>query len=485
LPKLKSIISSEVLSHRGLCVDFEGFLDKIEDMIGRKEVKKIVNLALKESKADQVEVNIFNYDQALTRFANNYIHQNVNESNTSISVRAIFGKKIGSASTNSLDPKKIKETVKWAEQIAQFQKENPDFRSLPRVKSKDYHKIKTYVEKTARFSNIERANAVAKIVNVAKKYSLTAYGSVSNGVAEICIGNSLGTFAYAVCDDVFCNIVMSGSNSTGYIQAGARDIAKIDFSALAEIAMKKALTSANPIELTPGKYTTIFEPLAASEFLDYLGYYAFNGKLFQEGRSYLTGRLGSKIVDEWITIIDDPYNKTGFSFAFDFEGVPKKRFVLINKGVAKNVVYDSLTASRAKKKSTGHALTPPNPFGPVPLHLSMKAGDKGLDEMISATEKGILVTRFHYTNVVDPHKLIFTGMTRDGTFLIEDGKITKGLKNLRFTENIIEALNRLDVISKDAVLVASEPGYGGRFATGNIVPAMKIKDFTFTSATKF
>lgn len=460
-------------------------MDRIKDMIGRKEARKIVNLALKESKADQIEVNIFNYDQALTRFANNYIHQNVNESNTSISVRAIFDKKIGSASTNSLDPKKIRETVQWAEEIAQFQKKNPDFRSLPRVKSKDYHKTKTYVERTAQFSNIERANAVAQIVNVAKRYSLTAYGSVSKGTGELCIANSLGTFAYAVSDDVFCNIVMSGNDSTGYVQAGARDISKIDFRALAEIAMKKSVMSANPRDIPPGKYTTIFEPLAVSEFLDYLGYYAFNGKLFQEGRSYLTGKLGKKVVDKRITVVDDPYHKAGFSFAFDFEGVPKRRFSLITNGVAKNVVYDSLTASKAKKKSTGHALTPPNTFGPVPLHLTMKPGDKTLDEMIASTEKGILVTRFHYTNIVDPYKLIFTGMTRDGTFFIENGKITEGLKNLRFTENIIEALNRVDAMAKDAVLVPSEPGYGGRFATGNIVPAMKIKDFTFTSATEF
>lgn len=466
-------------------VDFKHFLDTINDMIGRKEAKKIIHLAIKESKADQIEVNIFNYDQALTRFANNYIHQNVNEANTSISVRAVFGKKIGSASTNSLDPKKIRETVQWAEEIARFQKENPDFRSLPRVKSKDYRKIKTYVERTAQFSNIERANAVAQIVDVAKRYSLTAYGSVSKGTGELCIANSFGTFAYAVSDDVFCNIVMSGNNSTGYVQAGARDVSKIDFRALAEIAMKKSVMSANPIELPPGRYTTIFEPLAATEFLDYLGYYAFNGKLFQEGRSYLTGKLGKKIVDERITIVDDPLNKAGFPFTFDFEGVPKKKFSLITRGVAKNVVYDSLTASRAKKKSTGHALTPPNPFGPVPLHLAMKPGNKTLDEMIASTENGILVTRFHYTNIVDPHKLTFTGMTRDGTFLVENGKITKGLKNLRFTENIIEALNRVETIAKDAMLVPSEPGYGGRFATGNIVPAMKIRDFTFTSATEF
>lgn len=454
-------------------------------MIGRKEAKEIIKLVSKETTADQVEVLIFNYDQALTRFANNHIHQNVNESNTSISIRVIFGKKIGSASTNSLEPQKIRETVRWAEKIATFQKENADFTSLPKAKPDGYRTIKTYFKKTAQFSDIERANAVAEIVDIAKEYSLTSFGSVSNGAAEVCIANSLGIFAHAACSDIYCNIVMSGDNSTGYVQSGTRDVTGMDFIRLAKTAAGKARMSVDPVQIPPGQYTTIFEPLAASEFLDYLTYYSFNGKLFQEGRSYLCGKLGTKVIDERITIVDDPFDKRGFTFPFDFEGVSKKKLVLVDKGIAKNVVYDSLTASRVKKKSTGHALAAPNPFGPVPGHVITKGCDKTLKQMISETEKGILVTRLHYTNLIDPYKLIFTGMTRDGTFLIENGKITRGLKNLRFTENVFEILNRVDAISKNPVLVASEPGYGGRFGRGTISPAIKIRDFTFTSATEF
>lgn len=454
-------------------------------MIGKREAKRILNFVMAQSKADHTEVSVVNHDQALTRFANSYIHQNVSESDSSILIRVVFGKKIGTASTNSLELQKIKETLAWAEKIAQFQKENDDFVSLPKAKKSDYHDIKTYNTKTSEFSATDRAMAVREIVKVAEKNSLNSFGSVSNGVAEICIGNSLGVFAYALAGDVFCNIVMSGKNSTGYAQAGARDVRAIDFAKLADTAARKALMSLDPVEIRPGKYTAIFEPLAASEFLDYMSYYAFNGKMFHEGRSFLSNKLGSKIVDERITLIDDPFAKIGFSFPFDFEGVPKKRLVLISKGVAKNIVYDSLTAYKHRKKSTGHALGGPNPFGPVPLNLVMKPGSKSLDDMISETERGILVTRFHYTNVIDPHKLTFTGMTRDGTFLIENGKITKGLKNLRFTENIINVLNRVDALSKNSVMVASDPGYGSRFATGTIVPAIKVHDFTFTSATEF
>lgn len=454
-------------------------------MLGKKEMKRIVKDALKYSKADQKEISIFNDDQALTRFANNYIHQNVRESNTSISVRVAFGKKIGFASTNSLDHRRIREAVAWADRIAQFQKENEDFKSFATVNPARYHDVCTVDKKTIGFDPLQRAEAVQEIVQVAKEYGLLSYGSVSNGSGEIAIGNSLGTFAYSLSGDIFCNIVMTGANSTGYVQAGNREVKRLSFRKLAETAAIKAVNSADPVALHPGKYTTIFEPLAAREFLDFMAYYAFNGKAYEEGRSFLTGKLGKKIVDARVTIIDEPFKKCAFPFPFDFEGVPKKKRILIDNGIARNVVYDILTASRAKVRSTGHGLSAPNPFGPIPMHMVMRGGDKSAAQLISETERGILVTRFHYTNVLDPHALVFTGMTRDGTFLIENGVLTKGLKNFRFTENIIDCFNRLDGISRKTHLVASEPGYGARFATGAIVPTLKIKDFAFTGVTKF
>lgn len=454
-------------------------------MIGKRKITNIADTAIQHTKAEQIEISIFNQDQALTRFANNYIHQNVNESNTVFLVRVAFGKKIGSASTNSLEPEKIKKTIGWAEEIAHFQKENKDFVTFPAVKRTAYKKIDTYSKNIARFSHTRRAQAVEEIVDIAKNNNLTAFGSVSNGTAEICVANNHGTLAYSVCGDIFCNIVMSGTNSTGYVQAGARDSDTIDFGRLAERAARKARMSADPVSLPAGKYMAIFEPLAACEFFDFLGNYAFNGKFYEEGRSFLSGKLGKKLFDPQITIIDDPFLKKGFAFPFDFEGVPKKRLTLVDRGVARRVVYDSLTAHGAKKKTTGHALTAPNPFGPVPMHLVVKGGDKTADQLIQETKYGLLITRFHYTNIIDPHKMTFTGMTRDGTFLIENGSITKGVRNLRFTENIVECLNRVAGLSKKCELVASEPGYGGRFATGTVVPSTKIKDFNFTGITEF
>lgn len=454
-------------------------------MIGKRKITSITDSAIKHTKAEQIEISIFNQDQALTRFANNYIHQNVKESNAVFLVRVAFGKKIGSASTNSLELKKIKKTVRWAEEIAHFQRENKDFVAFPAIKRTAYKKIDTFSKNSARFSHTQRARAVGEIVDTAKSNNFTAFGSVSNGTSEICVANNCGTLAYSVCGDIFCNIVMSGKNSTGYVQAGARDSDEIDFRRLAERAASKTRMSADPVSLPAGKYTAIFEPLAACEFFDFLGDYAFNGKLYEEGRSFLSGKLGRKLFDPRITIVDDPFLKKGFAFPFDFEGVPKKRLTLVDAGVARRVVYDSLTARGAKKTTTGHALTAPNPFGPVPMHMVIKGGDKTSDQLIQETKYGLLITRFHYTNVIDPHKTTFTGMTRDGTFLIENGSITKGIRNLRFTENIVECLNRVAGLGKKCELVASEPGYGGRFATGTVVPATKINDFNFTGTTEF
>jgi predicted Zn-dependent protease len=454
-------------------------------MIGKTAAKNLVNLVLKESTADQVEVSVFNYDQALTRFANNYIHQNVNESNTGLNVRSIFGKKIGTASTNSLDPGKIRDTVRWAETIARFQKDNPDFNELPKVDPKSYKKLDAYVPETARYSNINRADAVAQIIAVAKRHNLNSFGSVSNGAGEIAIGNSRGTFAYAKNCDIFCNIVMSGETSSGYVQNGSRFAGRINFRKAAEIAAQKALRSQVPVAIEPGKFVTIFEPLAVQDLISYLCYYTFNGKMVEEGRSFLAGKLGTKVFDPKINLWDEPFAANGFPSAFDFEGVPKQRTCLVRSGIAENAVYDTMTANRARKKTTGHALSAPNPFGPVPMHVVLKGGNSSLEEMIKQTQKGILVTRFHYTNVIDPYKLIITGMTRDGTFLIENGTVTRGLKNLRFTENVIEAFNRVSGIGRKPELVPFEPGYGGRYARGIFAPVLKIDDFTFTSATEF
>lgn len=454
-------------------------------MIGKNRARNLVRAVMRKAEADQTEILIYNFDQELTRFANNHIHQNVQESNTVVSVRSIFGKKIGSAATNSLDMKKLDDARRHSETIARCQRENPDFKSLPGVNPRHYHALDDFGRRTAKFDEVRRAAATRIIIDVARTKKLNAFGSVSMGNCELVVANSLGVMAYSRSNDAFCNIVMAAEDSSGYAQAGDRDVGRLDFKALATTAAQKALLSRKPVVCPPGRYTAVLEPLAVSDLLSYMAYYAFNGLLYEEGRSYLTGKIGTRVVDDRISIVDDPYNRRGFRVAFDFEGVPKKRTVLIERGVARNVVYDSLTATRAKKKSTGHALGAPNPTGPVPTNLVMGGGDATVDDLVKTTKKGILVTRLHYSNVIDPLNLTVTGMTRDGTFLIENGAITAGVKNMRFTEALFKAFNNVGGIARSTRLVAEEPGYRGRFGRGAIVPWLKINDFTFTSATEF
>jgi len=453
-------------------------------LLGKQKITELIDFALNKSPADQTEILINYFESFLTRFANSAIHQNVAERNGSLSIRVVIGKKIGSASTNIFDLDSIDQTLNKAMEIAKFQPENPDFKSLPKP-SAGYKTINIYNKKTHDLSPKDRANAVKTIIEKVKGAGLRAFGSFTNGASEYGIGNSLGIRAYASSSDAYCNVAAMSENSSGYAQVGSREVNQIKPEKIAERAIKKALDGENPTEIEPGLYEVILEPLASSELLDFLGYLGFNAKTYQEGRSFMCDNMGKKVMGDNITILDDAYNEQGFTFPFDFEGVPKQKVQLIEKGITQGLVYDSLTAGKENKESTGHALPAPNTFGPVPTNLVLLPGDSSLDKMIRNTKKGILVTRFHYTNTVEPKKTIFTGMTRDGTFLIENGAVTKPIKNLRFTESIINALNKVLEISQDLTLIGGGAGYEGRFATGSLSPALRIESFNFTGKTEF
>jgi PmbA protein len=247
---------------------------------------------------------------------------------------------------------------------------------------------------------------------------------------------------------------------------------------VAEIAVRKAIAAQNPEAIEPGEYTVILEPAAVADMLMFLGFLGFSALAAQEGRSFMCGQIGSRVMGDNITIWDDGLDPAGLPMPFDFEGVPKEKVVLIDRGIASGFVHDSATASQEDRLSTGHALPAPNTYGPMPINLFMAPGDSTLDEMISSTERGILVTRFHYTNPVHPVKVIITGMTRDGTFLVENGRVTRPVRNLRFTDSVPRAFSEVLSMSRERKLQA---GYFG----GALVPSMKVGRFAFTGATEF
>ncbi len=446
-------------------------------MLGESRLAEIAQQVLREAKADQTEVMVAGTDSHLTRFAVNTIHQNVSETDVAVRVRSILGRKTGVASGNELSEAALRKLVRSAETVASFQEANPEFGSLPGPKPAQ--KVDAFVGRTAEYAPVERARGVEKILKMSRKNHLDAAGAFSTEANETYIANSLGVSAYHRGTVASILTVIMGQNSSGYATAASIDVANLDPESVGRIAVEKALSSKNPTPIEPGEYTVILEAAAVGDMLFFLGWMGLGALAVQEGRSFMNGKFGERITGENVTIWDDGADPRGLPLPFDFEGVPKQKVTLIEKGVAKNVVYDSFTAGRDKGKvSTGHSLPAPNTAGPIPLNLFMAPGKATKEEMLASTKRGIWVTRFHYTNILHPVQTILTGMTRDGTYLIEDGKIVRPLRNLRFTQSILEAFSNIEALGKDLVLLKDEWN-----SVGTCAPAAKIRNFRFTGTT--
>jgi predicted Zn-dependent protease len=413
---------------------------------------------------------------SLTRFANSRIHQNVIEHNTQIRVRAVSGKKVGVASTNNLSEDAIDEVTRSALRVALLQPDNPDFVSLPEPKPLPMGN--GFAQTTADCTPQHRAEGVSVICRLAGEDGLVASGAYTTSTLHMAVANSLGLFAYAPTSFSDLTTVIMSDDSSGYASATDLDVTALSPEEVAREAIDKAIRSRHPQPIDAGEYTVILEGHAVGILLTYLSYLGFGALAMQENRSFMAGQLGKQITGSNVTIWDDGLDASGLPVPFDFEGMPKQRVDLINDGVANAVVYDSYTARREARESTGHALPAPNTYGPLPGNLFMKAGRHTKDEMLAAVDRGVWVTRFHYVNPLHPLKTVLTGMTRDGTFLIENGALCSGIKNLRFTQNILEALSRVRMIGNATRL-------GRSFFGGIRVPALLIDGFTFSGVTEF
>ncbi|OGO50551.1 MAG: hypothetical protein A2148_02605 [Chloroflexi bacterium RBG_16_68_14] len=445
-------------------------------MLGETELKNLADRTLAMSQADQTEVAIFAPHSALTRFANNYIHQNVEQQDVDIRVRAVLGKKIGVASSNDLSDEGLRSVVERALTLARHQKENPDFRSLPAPKP--VRRIDAFVERTARTGPEERAAVVAQICDAASRAGLIAAGAFRTAVAEVAVANSLGIFAYHRDTMTDINTVVMGENGSGHAERVSLDVADIDGEEVAREAVDKALRNVNQTEIPPGEYDVVFQEYAVADILDFFAYLSFGAQAYQEKRSFMAGRIGEQVMGENVTIWDDGLAADTAPNPFDFEGVPRQRVTFIERGIARDVVWDSYTAGKEGRESTGHALPAGNTFGPVPSNMFLATGDATLDEMVASTKRGVWVSRFWYTRPVHPLNVVVTGMTRDGTFLIEDGKITSPIKNLRFTQSYLEAMNRVEAIGKTSMLCQAIAGVSR-------VPALKVRGWAFTGVSEY
>lgn len=441
------------------------------DMRGRLE--EILSRALASSKADQTEALIGATESALTRFMHNTIHESVAERNAQISIRAVVGKRTGVASTNKLDDQSVAGVVARAYEIARLNTEDKDFPGLPRSSDPVVNLPDAFDADTAAATPDARASAVNDITKITRLNDLYAAGYVSTECSTIAVANSLGVKRFFQSTDSAINIKAIASDSSGYAEGFSRRFSDLNATVLAERASKKAIDSKNPRALEPGKYAVVLEPPAFREFLWYLSWIGFGAQDFEEGSSFMSGRIGEKIVGENITLRDDFSHPLTDGIPFDFEGVPRQQVTLIERGVARNVVFDSYYAAKLNRPNTGHALPAPNSDGPMPLNIVVDSGSVEQADLIKDIKLGVLVSRTWYIRLVDQKQTIITGMTRDGLFLIERGRVTRGLKNMRFNESIIGALGRCELA---AMPVRSE---------SHVVPAVRIDDFHFTSGTEF
>jgi PmbA protein len=439
----------------------------------RAALEAVLENALAASKADETEALAFASESALTRYTHNYIHENMVERNWQLSVRAVVGKRIGVAGTNRLDAENISETVERAVEMARLAPEDPDFPGLPSDNGPCQEAPSPYDEATARLAPDGRGHAVGQIVSVMRDRGLYAAGYVATRADAVAIANSKGVRRYFQGTDSAINIKAIGDSSSGYAEGYSRRFADLSPAALAERAARKAIESQSPGALEPGEYTVILEPSAFREFLIYLSWIGFGAQPFEQGSSFMSGRLGQKIAGDNVTFRDEFAHPLGAGIPFDFEGTPRQQVTLVDAGIAKDVVYDSYYAAKLHHVNTGHALPAPNADGPMPLNIVVPAGTRSLAELIRGVDRGVLITRTWYIRLVDQKQTIITGMTRDGLFRIERGEITHGLKNMRFNESILGALDRCELSSE---LVRSE---------SHVLPAAKIDGFHFTSGTEF
>ena len=428
----------------------------------REQAEALLKKVIALSKADHIEASLSGSDGGNIRYARNAVSTSGETSATSLSVSSTFGKRSGSASINEFDDASLEKLVRRAEEVARLAPENPEF--VEPLGPQQFKESKTYNAATAAVNAEKRADLVASSLNVAKQNNLEAAGFLENTHSFRAIMNSKGLFAYNQNTDVDFSVTLRNQDGTGsgYVSQSFNDIAKLDTLAQSKIAAAKATGSAGARAIEPGKYTVVLEPLAASDFFSAISR-GFDARSADEGRSYLSkkgggNKLGEKLLGDNITIYSDPNNAEMPSSTFSFDGRPQERRVWIDKGVVKNLSY---TRYWAQNKNV--------PAVPPAQSIIFEGGTKSTADLIKETEKGILVTRFWYIRMVDPQTLLLTGLTRDGTFYIENGQVKFPIKNFRFNESPIIALNNVEELGKPV-------------RSGNIViPPMKIREFTFTS----
>ncbi|MCW2570641.1 MAG: Metalloprotease PmbA [Frankiales bacterium] len=424
-----------------------------------------------------VEVLLSRTDSALTRFAGSRIHQNTSRLDGEARVRVVLDGRVGVVATNDLSYDGVLTAAGHAREIAALTPADPHFPGLA-PPGQPYGRVTGPDEETAGCPPQRRADLVAETL-AELPAEVEAAGTVETSFQERAVVSSTGIRVYTAGTRAAASVLAQGPTSSGWAEAGATAIGGLDCALLGRRAGDKVALGASPREVPAGRYPVVLESGATTNIVQWLGWLAFPGRAYNEERSALSGRLGEQLCSPLVTIVDDPLSPLLPGTPFDAEGTATRRTSLVEAGVAVGVAHDRATGAVAGTGSTGHALPAPNPQGGVPTHLLMNAGDATLDELVAGLDRGLYVTRFHYTNVVHPVSTSITGMTRDGTFLVEDGRIVGGVRNLRFTQSCLDALAGCEAVGRDVEL-ATDLFYGASLA-----PAVRLASFTFTSTTAY
>lgn len=441
----------------------------------KTEREAIARRLLAASNADQTEVIVSATNNALTRFTHGVSNQNVAAIDLNVSVRAIVGGRTGVAATNRTSDSDLEDVVRRAIDMAAFAPADPVQPALPRGGAVAAPEG-SFDDATARADAFARAQICDAILTEADEMGYWCAGYASTSHSGITVANSSGALASFDGTDAQTNVKMIASDSSGFAEYYSTKISAVDGRDVGRRSAHKARRAAEPQSVEPGDWTVILEPPAFGELLTYLiGH--FSAQSFDEGSSFCSDGLDRSYFAKTVTIHDDYAHPLAPGMPFDFEAQPKERLALVEGGVVRNIVTDSYYAKKLNRANTGHALPAPNAWGPQAINIVVSPGTKSTEELVAETTRGLLVSRFWYIRTVDQKKTIVTGMTRDGTFLIEHGRITGGVRNLRFNQSIVEALG--------AVSFSKDQHRTGQYSYSLVVPTAKIERFNFTSTTEF
>jgi PmbA protein len=437
----------------------------------------VAEAAIGAEGADDAEALVIREAGGLTRFASSRIHQSTWREDVAVRLRLVLdGNRVGTATVHDLQPAAVASAARRAAEVARTMPPDPGYPGMPGPA--DYAVTERWDEATAATDPATRAGLVAGAVRRLPA-GVTAAGACETRELEVAVANLRGVRALGASTAASFSILADAGSGTGWAEGAEPRLADLDVAALGERAARKAVDAREPRELSPGAYPVVLEPAAVATLVQFLGWLGFGAKAYDEGRSFLVGRLGQRVCSPLVTIVDDALAADTIGVGFDFEGVPKRRVTLIDEGVAASLVYDYRSARQHGVEPTGHGLPAPSAEGAFPMHLAMLPGGTPQPELVAGMERGLLVTRFHYTNLVNLMETTITGMTRDGTFWVEDGQVRGAVRNLRFTQSILDALSAVRAVGAHTEL-ASEDGYGAARA-----PALAIDRFHFSSATTF